>query len=93
MFFLKNDKVSNKSIFQIEFSEGELELYESCLYYVLQNHQEEKIKESIGCVSLDEVKPLQEQLLKLLKMYLDIDMDYFPARYFESQDPRSKSQE
>ncbi|WP_130236361.1 MULTISPECIES: hypothetical protein [unclassified Escherichia] len=68
-------------MFKLELSEGELTLYESCLYFVLEHCPEEELYETIGCESKQELANFQQTLLQLLVKY--VDKRSLPKRFFK----------
>jgi len=91
MYLLKHDDSSGVSMFQIEMSDGEMTLYESCLHYVLTNCPEEKLYELVGCEDKGELRSFQEALLRLLVKYAEHDL--LPRRYFDKEYPEYNDDE
>ncbi|TLI62914.1 MULTISPECIES: hypothetical protein [unclassified Escherichia] len=78
-------------MFQLELSEGELILYESCLHYVLKNCPEHDVSDVVECEDKEELTYFQEAILRLLVKYADKTL--LPERYFEHPYPEYKDYE
>ena len=64
-------EVASVKLMDIEISEDELDVYESCLNYVLQNCSPGEIEYICGATK-DELEGMQENLTALLRKYTDI---------------------
>ncbi len=64
-------EVASVKLMEIEISEDELDVYESCLNYVLQNCSPREIEYICGATK-DELEGMQENLTALLRKYTDI---------------------
>ncbi|AFI88500.1 hypothetical protein EXT68_23395 [Pectobacterium parmentieri] len=91
MYLLKHSNYSGVSMFQLEMSEGEMTLYESCLHYVLTNCCERGLYEMVGCEDKEELKGFQEAILRLLVKYADHEI--LPKRYFDKEYPEYNDNE
>ena len=91
MYLIKHDDSSGVSMFQLELSEGELTLYESCLYYVLTHCPEQDLYDQVGCENNNELSIFQEDLLRLLIKH--VDKRSLPERYYEKEYPEYKDYE
>jgi len=67
MRMLRKREVSSVMLFEVEVSQDELELYESCTRYVLENFDEEGVEKLCGAYR-DELLGMCEDISNLLKI-------------------------
>ena len=68
-------EVASVKLMEIEISEDELDVYESCLKYVLQNCSPREIEDICGATK-DELDGMQYNLTAILQKYTDINNDW-----------------
>ena len=70
MEYISHKEISYCTVFNLNLSQDELEVYESCMRYVLEKCSEEEIYSLTGC-KIDELKAWNNNLRDLLRMYVD----------------------
>lgn len=78
MDVIKYEEIASVTLFELQLSEGELMVYESCIEFVLENCPEEKLHELTGCENREELSSYQLDLKNLLQK---INKDYLPNKY------------
>ncbi len=66
MRVLNKREVARVKIFEIEVTEDELDVYESCMRYIYENLDESKIEKICGAYK-DELRGIREDISNLLK--------------------------
>ncbi len=64
-------EVASVKLMDIEISEDELDVYESCLSYVLQSCATREVENICGATK-DELEGMRENLAALLRKYTDL---------------------
>jgi hypothetical protein len=70
MEYLEHEEVAYCTVFNLKLSQDELEVYESCMKYVLEKCNEKEIFDLTGC-KINELKAWQEEIRKLIITHVD----------------------
>lgn len=65
MEYLNHEEIAYCTIFNLKLSQDELEVYESCMKYVLEKCNEQEIYNLTGC-KVEELEAWQKELKKLI---------------------------
>ncbi|MHC1684282.1 MAG: hypothetical protein AB6733_15205 [Clostridiaceae bacterium] len=69
MDLINCENISYCTVFDLRLTQDELEVYESCMKYILDNCDNDKIKEITGC-NLDEYSAWYKELRNLIVSYV-----------------------
>jgi len=70
MEYIDHEEVSYCTVFNLKLSQDEIEVYESCMRFVLENCNEDDIYELTGC-KLDELQAWQTTLKELILKHVN----------------------
>lgn len=70
MEYIEHEEVSYCTIFNLKLSQDEIEVYESCMSYVLENCTADEIYELTGC-KVNELQAWQKNLKELMIGHVD----------------------
>jgi hypothetical protein len=70
MEYLNHENIAYCTLFNLKLSQDELEVYESCMEFVLNRCSESEIYDITGC-SIDELKDWQINIKKLILAYVE----------------------
>jgi hypothetical protein len=76
---LKAQEVASVALFDLRLSEGELEVYEGCIEYVLRVCSESDIRSLTGCDTRAELAVYREDLISLIKAH--VSKRFLPDKY------------
>ena len=71
MEFLRVREIASVKLFEVEVSEDELDVYESCIRYIYENLTADEIEEVFGAYK-DELLGMCESILSLLERHTDL---------------------
>ncbi|WP_108670435.1 hypothetical protein [Peribacillus acanthi] len=81
MEYLSHEEISYCTVFKLKLSQDEIEVYESCMKYVLDKCGENEIYEITGC-KLDELQSMHKNLQELLLKH--VNETNLPDKYKDS---------
>lgn len=70
MDYINHKNISYCTVFQLELSQDELEVYESCMKYVQEHCSEDEIYKITGC-TLNELSSWHKELKNMIISYVD----------------------
>jgi hypothetical protein len=85
MDYCSHEEIAYSKIFNIRISDNELQLYEQCLYYVLNNCDDEGIQSATICMSKNELVCFWREVAELVwKHLIQIDpIDELDIKYIK----------
>lgn len=69
MEYLKHEIISYCTLFSLKLSQDELEVYESCMKFMLEKCNAQEIYELTGC-ELDELKAWHQEIKNMILEYV-----------------------
>jgi len=78
MEYLHHEVISYCTVFELKLSQDELEVYESCLKYILENCNDEIIYQITGCRKT-ELNSWHSELKEMILKY--VRKDLLPDKY------------
>ena len=86
MDYYSNEEIASVIFYNLRLAEDELQVYEACVNYVLENCPESQLFEATGCESRSNLRGFQEDLVCLLKKFTNKSL--LPERFegYDTQD-------
>jgi hypothetical protein len=70
MDYCSHEEIAFSKIFNIRISDNELQLYEQCIYYVLNNCDDKGVYATTGCMSRKELSWFWQEVAELVWEHL-----------------------
>ncbi|MDR2345124.1 MAG: hypothetical protein LBE18_03580 [Planctomycetaceae bacterium] len=75
MDYYLHEEIAHIKLFQVRISDSELQLYEQCLYHILNNCDDKEIRSVTNCISKKELSWFWQDIAELVLKYLVQDTD------------------
>jgi len=69
MDYYSNEEIASVIFYNLRLAEDELQVYEACINFVLENCPESQLMSETGCEDRDNLRSFQDDLVFLLKKF------------------------